>query len=137
LSDVVNRVLPGILLIVAGIAVSLVALDVIQVDPNTVHAPDWILGLLGLLFIGGGLMTVVNPQSSLASWSAGTVVIAITVVFAWVSLYGPAEQFSGDLPFLSRETNVTIARIVFGCVALLGLAITFAAARKTWGRSDR
>ncbi len=132
-----SRVLPGILLIVAGIVVALLAIDVIQVDPKTVHVPNWVLGLLGLLFVGGGLATIANPQSSLASWSAGTVVISITVVFAWVSLYGPAEQFSGDLPFLSRETNVTIARIVFGCVALLGLAITVAAARKTWGRSDR
>jgi hypothetical protein len=110
---VANRPLLSIFLIVPGIVVSLVAIDVIR-----------------------GLATVVNPQSSLASWSAGTVVISLTVVSAWVALYGPSEQFSGDFPFLSRETNVTIARIVFGCVALLGLAITAAAARKTWGRSD-
>jgi len=133
---VVTRVLLSILLITAGIVVSLVAIDVVQVDPKTVHAPNWILGLLGLLFVGGGLATIARPQSGLASWSAGTVVIAITVVFAWVSLYGPGEQFSGDLPFLSREINVTIARILFGCVALLGLAITVAAAKKTWDRSD-
>jgi hypothetical protein len=133
---VANRPLLSIFLIVPGIVVSLVAIDVIHIDPETVHAPNWIIGLLGLLFLGGGLATVVNPQSSLASWSAGTVVISLTVVSAWVALYGPSEQFSGDFPFLSRETNVTIARIVFGCVALLGLAITAAAARKTWGRSD-
>jgi hypothetical protein len=85
---------------------------------------------LGLLFLGGGLAIVANPHSSFASWSAGTVVISVTIVSAWVALYGPSEQFSGDFPFLSRETNVTIARIVFGCVALMGLAITTAAFKK-------
>jgi hypothetical protein len=130
----VNRPLLSIFLIVPGIVISLVAIDVIQLDPETVHAPNWIIGLLGLLFLGGGLATVVNPHNSLASWSAGTAVISLTIVSAWVALYGPSEQFSGDFPFLSRETNVTIARIVFGCVTLLGLAITAAAARNTWRR---
>ncbi len=132
-----NRPLLSIFLIVPGIVISLVAIDVIQVDPEAVHAPNWIIGLLGLLFLGGGLATVVNPRSSLASWSAGTVVISLTIVSAWVALYGPSEQFSGDFPFFSRENNVTIARIVFGLVALLGLAITAAAIRKTGHWKER
>lgn len=125
-----KRPLLSILLIVPGIVISFVAIDVIPVDPESVHAPTWIIGLLGLLFLGGGLATVVNPHSSLASWSAGTVVISLTIASAWVALYGPSDHFSGDFPFLSRGTNVTIARIVFGCVALLGLAITAAAFKK-------
>lgn len=120
----------SIFLIVTGVVIALIALGTIPVDPESIHAPNWIIGLLGLLFLGGGLATVANPRSSLASWSAGTMVISITIVSAWVALYGPSEQFSGDLPFLSRETNVTIARIVFGLVALLGLAITAAAFKK-------
>jgi len=124
-----SRPLLTTLLIVAGIVISLVAVGVIPVDPESIHAPNWIIALLGLLFLGGGLATIVNPRSGLASWAAGTVVISITIVSAWVALYGPSEQFSGNFPFFSRETNVTIARIMFGCVAVLGLGITVAAAR--------
>ncbi len=131
-----RRILVGVLLLLAGIVVSLVASGIISVDEDAVHAPKWILALLGLLFAGSGLATLVDPRTSLARWSAGTVVTTITVVSAWVSLFGSNEHFSGDWPFLSDDANVQISRIVFGCVALLGLAMIVAAARKTWNKED-
>ena len=128
------RILSSALLIVAGLVIELTVLDIISIDENLVHAPNWVISLLGILFLSSGLVIVVSPESSIASWSAGTLVIAMTLVSAWVAVYGSSEHFSGDLPFISRDTNVIIARIIFGCVSLLGLAIILAAAKKTWGR---
>ena len=131
-----GRILTGVLLVVAGIVVGIVASGTISVDEDAVHAPNWILALLGLLFAGGGLATLVDPRTSLARWSAGTVVTTITVVSAWVSLFGSSEHFSGDWPFLSDDANVLVSRIVFGCVSLLGLAMIVAAAKKSWIKED-
>ena len=118
--------------VVAGIVIELIAIDVISIDESLVHAPDWIIGLCGLLFLSGGMAFVTSPKTSIATWSAGTLVISMTLISAWVAVYGASEHFSGDLPFISRDSNVIIARIIFGCVSLLGLAIIVAAAKKTW-----
>ncbi len=131
-----GRILSSALLIVAGLVIELTVLDIISIDENLVHAPNWVIALLGILFLSSGLVVVVSPESSIATWSAGTLVIAITLVSAWVAVYGSGEHFSGDLPFISKDTNVIIARFIFGCVSLLGLAIILAAAKKTWGRGD-
>ncbi|MEM6820657.1 MAG: hypothetical protein AAF558_01775 [Verrucomicrobiota bacterium] len=40
----------------AGVAVTLVGLKVISVDPSSVHAPYWVLVVAGLSFVGAGLM---------------------------------------------------------------------------------
>ncbi len=130
------RILSSALLIVAGLVIELTVLDIISIDENLVHAPNWVIALLGILFLSSGLVIVVSPESSIATWSAGTLVIGLTMVSAWVALYGSSEHFSGDWPFISRDTNVIIARIIFGCVSFLGLAIILAAAKKTWGRGD-
>ena len=131
------RILCSALLIVAGLGIELTVLDFISIDDNLVHAPNWVIALLGILFLSSGLVIVVSPESSIATWSAGTLVIGLTMVSAWVAVYGSSDHFSGDLPpFISRDTTVIIARIIFGCVSLLGLAIILAAAKKTWGRGD-
>ncbi len=130
------RILTSALLLVSGLVIELTVLDIIPIDDNLVHATDWVIALLGILFLSGGLVVVVSPESSIATWSAGTLVIGMTMVSAWVAVYGSSEHLSGDLPFISRGTNVIIARIIFGCVSLLGLAIIIAAAKKTWSRGD-
>ena len=129
-----GRILTGVFLLAAGIVVGLIVSGTISVDEDAVHAPNWILALLGLLFAGSGLAVLVDPRTSLARWSAGTVVTTITIVSAWVSLFGPSEHFSGDWPFLSDDANVLVSRIVFGCVSLLGLAMIVAAAKKSWSK---
>ena len=109
-------------LIMAGIIIELVAWGVVSVDKERVHAPMWVIGLTGLLFLAGGVL-LAKPGGRIGTWAGGVVVSVITVVSGWVALYGPAEHFSGDLPWIAGETNVLIARLVFACVALLGLAI--------------
>jgi hypothetical protein len=129
-----SRILVSVSLIIAGIAIELTVIDVISINENLVHAPDWIIALCGLLFLSSGLAVAASPKSTIATWSAGTLVISMTLISGWVAVYGPSEQFSGDFPIISRDSNVIIARLNFGCVSLLGLTITVAAARKTWSQ---
>jgi hypothetical protein len=129
-----SRILVSVSLIIAGIVIELTVIDVISINENLVHAPDWIIALCGLLLLSSGLAGAASPKSAIATWSAGTLVISMTLISAWVAVYGPSEQFSGDFPIIPRDSNVIIARLIFGCVSLLGLAITVAAARKTWSQ---
>lgn len=127
-----SRVPAGMLFLVAGVVIGLVAMGIIAVDEELLHAPRWVIGLLAALFFAGGLAMLVGPGTSLAQWSAGTIVVSMTIVSAWVSLYGASEHFSGDWPLLSKEANVLIARILFGAVAFLGLGIMVGAVKKSW-----
>ncbi len=129
-----SRLLIGLLMIVAGGVIELTVIGVVPIDPDLVHAPGWIIAICGLLIMSAGLALVASPGSGIVTWCGGVVVISMTLISAWVAVYGASQQFSGDFPFISRETNVLISRMVFGWVSLLGLAITVAAARKTWGR---
>ena len=128
-----SRLIGSVLFIAAGIVIELTAIDVISIDENLIHAPDGVIALCGLLFVSGGLAIVASPNHRIATWAAGTLVISMTLISGWVAVYGASEHFSGDLPFISRDSNVIISRIIFGCVSLLGLAIIAAAAKKTWG----
>ena len=132
-----GRALAGVFLLVAGLFIGLVAVEIIAVDEELVHAPRWILGLGAALFAGGGLSLLAGPAYRLAQWSAGTVVVSMTVLSAWVALFGQSEHFSGDWPWLSEETNVPIARILFGAVSLLGLGIIVAAVKNAGKQRDR
>ncbi|MEE8349094.1 MAG: hypothetical protein V3R94_05970, partial [Acidobacteriota bacterium] len=111
-----SRLLSGLLMIVAGGVIELTVIGVIPIDPNLVHAPGWVIALCGLLIMSGGLALLASPSSSIATWTGGMVVISMTLISAWVAVYGSSEQFSGDFPFISRDTNVLISRVVFGCV---------------------
>jgi len=45
----------GLPFIGAGVAIMLIAADVIKVDPDSIHAPRWVLGLVGFIFFAPGL----------------------------------------------------------------------------------
>jgi hypothetical protein len=46
----------GLPFVGAGVAIILIGLKVIQVDPGSVHAPYWVLTVCGVCFLGAGLM---------------------------------------------------------------------------------
>lgn len=46
----------GIPFVVAGVAILLISLDVLKVNPSSIHAPRWVLGVAGSAFLFGGLM---------------------------------------------------------------------------------
>jgi len=46
----------GLPFVGAGVAITLVGLKVISVNPKSVHAPYWVLAVFGACFLGAGLM---------------------------------------------------------------------------------
>ncbi len=129
--------LPGKLLatglIGAGLAIVAVASGLIEPDPGSVHAPSWVLGLCGVVFIGGGAAVLFPSSSRWRSIAAGSLVVSMGIIAGWVALFGPGEHMSGGFWFVPHDTNVWIGRIVFGLGSLMCFAI---AAWALFGKHD-
>ncbi len=95
----------------------------------------WIIGLAGVLFTSAGVV-VIAPSQAIARIAAGILVVGLSAIFAWVALFGEAQYFSGGLSIFSNATEVMIARVLFGLVAILGIAIAVNALLKTLRKGD-
>lgn len=87
----------GGLFLAAGGFIILIGMEVIPVDPSSVHAPMWVITMAGDVFFMGGVMA---PTNGLIPEYASTVLAVIFIsmlaaAFSWVA-FGPGErQFSG------------------------------------------
>jgi hypothetical protein len=109
----------GFFTIGIGAAICLVGLDVIPVDPDTKHAPAWVISLCGGVFVFAGLAIVLQGYPVIVSVLGNLIVASFAAIAAWVAFFGAAGEFSGGLPFVSSEINVSIARGVFAFGALI------------------
>lgn len=136
-------ILLGLLFLAAGLAIVFVALDWIRVDPSSIHAPRWVLGVCGAIFAvpGAGILyygirnAIGGPPPSarpadedvfpVVGWFTGMVVSAgMTAVSAWIA-FGPGERaFSGSIGIGGvgvggPAQSETVGRWVFGIGAVL------------------
>ncbi len=110
---------PGILLVGVGT-------HLVEVDPATVHAPYWLIGMLGGMFalvgfwlatqgtfMEAGLKLVVGPA----------ILIGMLVALHWVAFGPGVRQCSGgiSIPFLSARTGVGD----MGCRTAFGFGAVF------------
>jgi len=140
-------VLMGTVSLGGGLAVILIALDRIHVDPSHVHAPPWVLGVCGGMFalpgawiLYRGLANAVRggpPAARLEDgdafrvvpWLIGMVISGgMTAVAGWVA-FGPGERhFSGGAAIgplrVGGSSSGTLGRAVFGVGAVLAGAFT-------------
>ena len=114
-----NHPLLSAIAVALGTMVVMIALDVIPTDPEKVHAPDWVIGLAGAVFIFGGLAIAFRANALLVCLLGNLIVASFAIVAAWVALDGSSDQFSGGIPFLPHGFNVKIARVMFGGGAIL------------------
>lgn len=128
---------------VAGLAIALVSVDVIQVDPASIHAPRWVLGVAGAMFGVSGLGIVYygvlngpgrggaeNPGETIeafpnVAWLMGLVIAGgLTAIASWIA-FGPGERaFSGSIGIGGMgvdgsNQSETVGRWVFGIGAVL------------------
>lgn len=132
----------GTLFLGGGTAILGVALGWIHVDPDSVHAPRWVLGVLSAMFalsgIGAFYYGLVNgaregPRPArdedgapfpVFSWLIGLAITGgMTAVAAWVA-FGPGErEFSGGIGIgwisVGGSSSGTSGRVVFGIGAVL------------------
>lgn len=114
--------------ILMGAMVALAAFGLGPMSSSGRNAPEWIVSLCGAFFIACGAL-LLRPGPLLAQFIAAVSVSSITVVFAWIALFGDSRYFSSDWSFLAPATQVMVARGLFALVALLGLAIMVNAVR--------
>ena len=93
-------------------------------------APNTIIALAGLVFVIAGCMARLGQQSRVNDLLAAILLPVFGVIAAWVAWFSPSEGFSGGVPLVSDETNVSIARAFFGMGALLCFAMTIWALRR-------
>ncbi len=129
MTDAKQKLLTGVFFILMGVLILLAAFGIGPMSGSRMNAPRWIIGLCGLFFASGGVV-LIAPTHKVASLAAGIAVMGITVICAWIALFGDAQYFSGGLSMFSRDTEVLIARALFGAVAILGVAISANAMRR-------
>lgn len=83
------------------------------------NTPIWVLAMAGLVFFIAGIMIFLRNYSRALDLFAAIVLASFTLIAAWISVHGSAEGFSGGIPFLPNDMNVSLARIMFGFGALL------------------
>jgi len=113
----------GLLAMTMGSGILLVGLGAIEVDPASVHAPMWVIGVAGMTFIGGGAAVLFEGHRLLANLGGLTVIASLMTVAFWVAFNAPAEQIQGGIPLLSAETNGRIGKLLFGFGGFLCLAL--------------
>lgn len=67
-------------------------------------------------------MMLVGHDSRINDLFASILLLIMGLVGAWVALFGPADAFSGGIPFLPTEYNIVIARWLFGSGAVVVFA---------------
>ncbi|MCF7821467.1 MAG: hypothetical protein K9M17_03375 [Mariprofundaceae bacterium] len=110
--------IPGFI-IVMGMSVVLAALDVIPADPDSFHAPRWVVATFGMMFVLAGVMLLFSDYPRIRHSLATLMVLCFAVGTAWVSLYSIPEEWSGGIGFLSPHTNGMIAKTFAGLGALV------------------
>lgn len=81
--------------------------------------PLWVVGLVGVMFVIAGIMIFLRNYSRALDLFAAILLASFTLVAGWITFYSSPEGFSGGIPFLPRDANVSFARVMFGLGTLL------------------
>lgn len=125
----------GLLCIALGFYPLSIALGLLPVDEVKVMAPMWVIALSGIVFVIAGGMILLGNHSWANDLLAGILCLLFGIMGTWVSLFSSSEGFSGGVPLLSPESNVTLGRWMFGIGALLSFAISAYAFRRAYQSS--
>jgi hypothetical protein len=80
--------------LLAGLHPIAIGLHWIPIDPAKVHAPGWVLVIVGLVFLSGGLAIVAMvlfPKSNPMTWVSVVLVLGLTAVTHWVA-FGDGDR---------------------------------------------
>jgi len=111
--------LTAIAVSLAGLLVVLGAADVIHADPESFHAPRWVVGLCGMLFVLAGAIIGFSNYPRIRLFLTALLLLAFASVAAWVSLMTDPEGWSGGAGFFSTSANGMIAKALAGLGALV------------------
>ena len=139
----------GLFATTMGLFVILISVDIIHADPQSIHAPRWVLTLVGVMFTFIGLhifsTSFLSPREQrtpIIQWVRYFLILGTLTTFATIFLwtgFGSGEREfsgSGSIGFLtiSGKGSDFIGRIVFGSGGILSALVAgyyaFTGARK-------
>ena len=115
----------GVVLI--GLWLFAVALGFIPVPPGTLHAPRWVLGAIGVLFVLGGLLAATSSGGRVATALAASLLTLLGMLGGWVAAFGESDLMrmaasTGAVAIAIPAPHAPLAaRIAFGVGALIVL----------------
>lgn len=125
-TSLAGRLLVGGIFAAPGLLIVAVGTRTIEVDPSTVHAPYWLLTLLGSMFVVAGLwlMTDGTPVGRAMKLIVGpTILIGLLTALHWVAFGPGVRQCSGgiEIPFVTlwQTTGDMQCRLAFGLGAVV------------------
>jgi hypothetical protein len=81
--------------------------------------PMWVVGLIGVMFVIAGIMIFLRNHSRALDFFAAIILASFTLITGWITFFASPEGFSGGIPFLPRDMNVTLARVMFGLGSIM------------------
>ena len=115
----------GVVLI--GLWLIAVALGFIPVPAGTLHAPRWVLGAIGAVFVLGGLLAATSSGGRVATALAAGMLTLLGSLGAWVAAFGESDMMriaasSGAVAIAIPAQHAPLAvRVAFGVGALIVL----------------
>ncbi len=95
--------------------------------------PLWVLGLVGVIFVIAGIMIFLRNYSRALDLFAAIMLASFTLISGWITFHASSEGFSGGVPFLPNDMNVSLARVMFGIGTLLCFGIFLYALKRFFG----
>jgi uncharacterized membrane protein len=126
----------GIVALILGLFVTLIATGVIHSDDASFHAPRWMFALCGALFMIAGLVMLTAQYRTTRKILVVLLIATFFIVAVWVCLFTKPDTWSGGLPFLSRNANGLIAKTAVGFGAVLLLLMLVKAVSDLWHDRD-
>lgn len=87
-----------------------------QIENDT---PAWVVALAGIAFVIAGIMIFLRNYSRALDLFAAIILASFTLIAGWIAFYASSEGFSGGIPFLPNDMNVSLARVMFGLGTVL------------------
>ena len=111
----------------AGGTIVALSLNYIQIDPAKLHAPRWLLAVVGLMFIAGGcvpLGTAFKFRAWVNQLIGFVAASGLGIMFNWVAFSPREPHFTGSSSLLGFRLGLASGgelsgRILFGIFALL------------------
>src|SRR5688572_15435144 len=110
----------------SGTFMVLVGADIIPQRAFNNTVPAWLLVAIGFGIVLAGTSVFFRIGSPTATRMIGTSMVLMALLFVWVAVFGDPRYMSGGLPFVSKEVNRFLGRIMFvgGSVIWLLLGIS-------------
>ena len=107
----------------------LLATGVVEPDPGQLHAPPWVVGIAGGVFVLLGFYLPFSGSKVSNNLFGALICLSFAAMGAWAAFDSPPGSIEGGIPFATAAFNQALGRGLFGFGALISLAMGIYALR--------